>query len=60
LLDPKAFLVNRAMMPATQQDEVRECGRPALGPVLDVMSLTERQITAWEAAAMVSIGKRPA
>ena len=57
-LDLKAFLVNGAVVAATQKDEVGQRVRAALGPVLDVMSLAEGQIAAREAAPVVSIGER--
>jgi hypothetical protein len=41
-LDLVAFLVDRAVVPATEQREVRERGGPAVRPVTDVMALTER------------------
>jgi len=59
VLDLKALLVNRTMVATTQQDEVGEGRRPSLGPVLDVMRLAERQVTAREAATVVSIAQRP-
>ena len=58
--DLKALLVNRTMVATAQQDEIGEGGRPALGPMLNVMRLAERQVTAREAATVVSIGQRPA
>ena len=36
------LLVDRAVMAAAEHREVRERGGPALGPVADVMALTER------------------
>ena len=36
-----ALLVHRAMVPATEEREVRERSRPALRPVLHVMSLAQ-------------------
>jgi len=58
--DLKAFFVNSPVVPAAEQDEIRQRGRPALGPMLDVMSLSERQITARKATTVVSIGERSA
>ena len=57
-LDLKAFFVNGSVVPATQQNEVGERGGAALGPVFDVMSLAEGEITAWEAAAVIAEGHR--
>jgi len=49
------LLVNCAMVPATEQRQVRERGRPAVGPVADVMTLTERTAAAREAATPVAV-----
>ena len=49
------LLVHRAVMAATEQRQVRERGRPALGPVADVMALTERKAAAREATAFVAM-----
>jgi len=54
-----ALLVDRAVVPATEQGEVRECGGPPLGPVTDVVSLPEPKPAAGEAAATVSVMERP-
>jgi len=54
-----ALLVNGAVVPATEQGEIRERGGATLGPVTDVMPLTEAQPTAREAAAAVSVVERP-
>ena len=40
-IDLVALLVHRAVVPATEQGEVRERGRAALRPVTDVMALAE-------------------
>jgi hypothetical protein len=48
-----------AVMPATEQREVRERGRAALRPVADVMPLPEPHATAREAAAAVAMVERP-
>ncbi len=37
--DVVALFVNRAMVPPAEQDEVSQCGRPAMSPMLDVVSL---------------------
>jgi len=57
-LELVALLVDRAVVPATEQGEVRERRRAALRPVPDVMSLAERKPAAWEAAAPVSVMER--
>ena len=57
-LDPKAFLVNGSVVTATQQDEIGECRRAALGPVFDVVCLAEREVTTREATAVVAEGER--
>ena len=41
-LDVVALLVDRAMVPATEQGKIRERGGAAVRPVADVMPLTER------------------
>jgi len=58
--DPVALLVNRTMMAATEQNQVRERGRATLGPVAHVMPLTDPHVAARKAAAPVSMLKRPA
>ena len=57
---PAALFMNRTMMAATEQDEVRECGRAALGPVAHVMPLTDPHVATRKAAAPVSMLQRPA
>ena len=59
-LDLKVFFVNGSVVPATQQGEIGERGGAPLGPVLDVMGLAERKITAREAATVVAEGERSA
>jgi hypothetical protein len=54
-----ALLVDRAVVPATEQGEVRQRGRAALRPVADVMPLAEPDPAAREAAPAVSVVKRP-
>ena len=54
-IDLVALLVHRAVVPATEQREVRERGRAALRPVTDVMSLAERDSAAREAAAAIPV-----
>ena len=55
--DLKTLFVNGSVVTPTQQDEVGERGGPTLGPVPDVVSLAERQITAREAAAVIAEGE---
>ena len=57
-IDLIALLVDRAVVPATEQSEVRERGRAALCPVTDVMPLAERQPAAREATAAVPVVER--
>ena len=57
-IDLITLLVHRAMVPATEQGEVRERGRAALGPMMEVMSLPEPEPAAREAAALVSMVER--
>src|SRR5262245_22491922 len=57
-LDLKPLFVNGSMVAPTQQDEIgQRCG-PTLSPMLNVVSLAEREITAWEAAAVIPKGER--
>ena len=58
-IDLIAFLVHRAMVPATEQGEVRERRRPALRPVAEVVALAEHHPAAREAAAAVPVLQRP-
>src|SRR2546426_4624377 len=53
-----AFFVNGAVMPATEQREVRERRGPAIGPVTDVMALADANPATREAAAAVSMVER--
>jgi hypothetical protein len=46
------------MMPTTEHGEVRERGRAAVGPVAQVMPLSEAQSTPREAAALVPMVER--
>ena len=54
------LLVNGAVVPATEQGEVRERGGAAVSPVTDVMALAEADAAAREAAAAVAVMERPA
>ena len=51
--DLVALLVHGAVMPTTEHGEVRERGRAAVGPVAQVMPLSEAQAAPREAAALV-------
>jgi len=53
-----ALFVDGAMVTATQKGEIRECCRAALGPVTDVMTLSEANSAAREAAAAVPVVER--
>ena len=55
-----AFLVDCAMVAAAEQSEIRERGGAAVGPVTDVMTLTEANAAARKAAAAVSVVERTA
>jgi hypothetical protein len=54
-IDLIALLMDRAVVPATEQSEVPERGWAALRPVTDVMPLAEREPAAREAAAAVPV-----
>ena len=54
-----ALLVNGAVVPPTEQGEIRERGGAPLCPVTDVMSLPEPEPAARETAAAVSVMERP-
>ena len=53
-----SLLVDGAVMAPAEHHEVRKRGRPALGPVMDVMALAERQAAAREPAAAVAVVQR--
>ena len=55
-----SLLMDGAMVAAAEQGEIRERGGAAVGPVTDVMALTEADAAAGEAAAAVSVVERPA
>jgi hypothetical protein len=57
-IDLIALFVDRAVVPATEQREIRERRGPALRPVPDVMPLTERHAAAREAASPVPMVQR--
>ena len=53
-----AFFVDGAVVPATEQGEIRERRGPAIGPVTDVMALAEANPAAREATAAVAMVER--
>ena len=55
----EALLVERAVVPAAQQRQIRQRSRPALRPVAEMMALAEREPAAGEAAALVPVEERP-
>ena len=55
-----ALLVYRAVVPATEQREVRQRGGPALRPVPHVMPLAQWEPAARETAAAVPMVQRSA
>ena len=54
-IDSIAFLVNRPMMPATKEGQVRKRGRASLSPVTDVMALSESHVATGKATTAVSV-----
>ncbi len=54
-----ALLVDRAVVPATEQREIRERRRAAVRPVADVVPLAEREPAAGKAAAPVPVVEHP-
>jgi len=58
-IDLVALLVDGTVVKATQHDQIRESGGPALRPVMNVVSLNERQPAAREAATLVTMQERP-
>src|SRR5215813_8769316 len=57
-LDLVAVFMDGAVMATTEQSEIRERRRAAVGPVLDMMALAEASLTTGEAAATVSVMER--
>ena len=53
-----ALFVDRAVVPATEQGEIRQRGGASLGPVTDVMALADPIPAAGEAAASVPVVER--
>jgi hypothetical protein len=58
-IDLVALLVDGPVVAATEQREIRQCGRAALRPVTDMVALAEPDCAAWEAAAAVAMVERP-
>jgi len=54
-----ALLVDRAMVAAAEQSEIRERGGAALRPVMDVMPLPDPNAAARKATATVPMVERP-
>ena len=57
-IEPIALFVNGAVMPATEQGQIRERGGASVGPVTDVMALAETNSAAREATATVAMVER--
>ena len=55
-----SLLMDGTMVAAAEQGEIRERGGAAVGPVTDVMTLTEANAAARKAAAAVSVVERTA
>ena len=51
--------MDRPVIPATEQSEIRQRGGASLGPVTDVVALAEPNPAARESAAAVAVVKRP-
>jgi hypothetical protein len=59
-IDLKPLFVDRSVVLATEQGEVRERGRAPVRPVTDVVALAETHAAPREAAAAVAMLERPA
>ena len=57
-IDREALLVDCAVMPATEQNEIREHRGTTVRPVTDVMTLAKRKSAAREATATISMVER--
>jgi hypothetical protein len=57
-IDLVALLVDRAVVPTTEQCEVRERGGAAVRPVAEMMPLTEPHPAARKAAALIPMVER--
>ena len=53
------LLVDGAVVPATEQGEIRQRGGAALRPVTDVMALADPNPATREAAAAIAVVERP-
>ncbi len=58
-IDLVALFVNGAVVPPTEQGEIRKRGGASLGPVTNVMALAESHPAARETAVAVSVMERP-
>jgi hypothetical protein len=58
-IHPITLLVDRAMVPTTEEREIRQCGGAAFGPVAHVMRFAQWETAAREAAPAVSMMKGP-
>jgi hypothetical protein len=54
-IDSIAFLVNRPMMPATQEGQVRKDSWASLSPVTNVMALSEPHVAPGKPTTTVSV-----
>jgi hypothetical protein len=57
-IELKAFFVDCAVVPATEQSKIRKFGGAAVSPVMDVVALPEAYATAREGAAAVAMVER--
>jgi hypothetical protein len=57
-IDLVALFVNSAVVPATEHGEIRQRSGASVGPVTDVVALTEPRSTAREATAAVAMQQR--
>src|SRR5262249_21719859 len=57
--DAIALLVDRPMMPAAENHQIREHCRTTVGPVADVMTLAEGDMAARKAATSIPMLERP-
>jgi len=59
-IDLITLLVHGSVVPTTEHGQIRERSRATLGPVTDVMALSESNPAAREATAPISVVQRPA
>ena len=57
-LDLVALFMNRAVMPTTEDSEIRQCGGATVRPMTDVVPLAEPRAAAGEAAAAIAMVER--